>query len=78
MAEAFIDFLWSQDAQRAYGRYGLRPVDETVLREVQAQFPPVEDLWKIDFLGGWKTVGTEIYGPQGIYTKMFDELHGSK
>jgi len=77
-AEGFIDFLWSQDAQRAYGRYGLRPVDEEVLKEVQAQFPAVEDLWKIDFLGGWKSVGTEIYGPQGVYTKMFDELHGSK
>jgi len=78
VAEAFIDFLWSEEAQRAYARYGLRPVDQTVAQEVKAQFPPVDDLWKIDYLGGWKRVGEEIYGPQGVYTLVIEELQKSR
>lgn len=78
VAEAFIDFLWSEEGQRGYARYGLRPVDPTIAEEVKAQFPPVEDLWKIDYLGGWKKVTEEIYGPQGVYSRVIDELRKSQ
>src|SRR5918993_2753447 len=78
VAEAFVNFLWEKEAQRAYAKYGLRPVDPEVAEEVKAQYPAVEDLWKVDYLGGWGRVATEIYGPQGVYTKMFEELRGQK
>lgn len=74
VAEAFIEFLWSQEAQRAYARYGLRPVDSAVSQETKANYPVVKDLWTIDFLGGWKRVGNDIYGPEGIYTRVLAEL----
>lgn len=77
-AEAFVNFLWEKEAQRAFAKYGLRPVDQEVFGEVQAQYPAVEDLWKIDFLGGWEKVSKDIYGPQGVYTRIFEELHTSK
>jgi sulfate transport system substrate-binding protein len=77
-AEAFVQYLWEKEAQRAYAKYGLRPVDEQVAAEVKAQFPSVEDLWAIDFLGGWGKVSKDIYGPQGVYTRVFEELHGAK
>ena len=72
-AEAFLAFLWSDEAQRGYASYGLRPVDQKIAQQVKAQFPVVEDLWKIDFLGGWKKVSDEIYGPQGVYTRVTQE-----
>ncbi|MEW6125770.1 MAG: sulfate ABC transporter substrate-binding protein [Acidobacteriota bacterium] len=74
VAEAFVNFLWSQDAQRAYAEYGLRPVDLKISEEVKKNFPPVDDLWRIDYLGGWKRVTEEIYGAQGVYTKVIEEL----
>lgn len=77
-AEAFINFLWTPEAQRAFAKYGLRPVDQTIAQEVKSQFPPVEDLWKMDYLGGWKKVGDEIYGPQGVYSKITEELQKSR
>jgi|GEM_PF-85840 len=77
-AEAFVKFLFTPDAQRAYARYGLRPVDAAVANEVKAEYPPVQDLWKVDYLGGWDKVINDIYGPQGIYSKMYEELHTSK
>ena len=79
VAEAFVNFLWTQEAQRGYAKYGLRPVVPTaVAGEVLAQFPAVQDLWKVDYLGGWKKVSDEIYGPQGVYSKTTDELQKSR
>lgn len=78
VAEGFVNFLWTQDAQRAYAKFGLRPVYEMVAAEVKGQFPPVQDLWKIEYLGGWKKVTDEIYGPQGVYTRITEELQKSR
>lgn len=79
VAEAFVGFLWSQDAQRGYAKYGLRPVVPTAVgADLLGQFPSVQDLWKIDYLGGWKKVTEEIYGPQGIYSKVSEELQKSR
>jgi sulfate/thiosulfate transport system substrate-binding protein len=78
VAEAFLNFLWSQEAQRGFAKYGLRPVDQTVSQEIKALYPPVEDLWKIDYLGGWAKVANEIYGSQGAYTKVIENLQKTK
>jgi sulfate/thiosulfate transport system substrate-binding protein len=79
VAEAFIGFLWTQEAQRAYAKYGLRPVVPTAVgADLLAQFPPVQDLWKVDYLGGWKKIAEEIYGPQGVYSKVSEELQRSR
>lgn len=77
-AEAFVNFLWSQDAQRAYAKYGLRPVVATISMEGIEPLPAVQDLWKIDYLGGWSKVIDEIYGPQGVYSKIIEELQRSR
>ena len=79
VAEAFLNYLWTQDGQRDYAKYGLRSVTPDALTpEMLAQFPPVSDLWKIDYLGGWKRVTSEIYGPQGVYSKISEELQKSR
>ncbi len=77
VAEAFVDFLHGPEAQRAFAQYGLRSVDETVALENASKRPAVQDLWKIDYLGGWKQVSQDLYGPDGIYTQVFTGL-GSK
>ena len=78
VAEAFVNFLMSDEGQRAYSQYGLRPANEKLAEEVKAQFKNPEDLWKIEILGGWKNVTESIYGPQGIYTRAIQEVQGAK
>jgi sulfate/thiosulfate transport system substrate-binding protein len=78
VAEAFVEFLSSSESQRAFARYGLRPVNDEIAEETKAQFPPVEDLWTIGYLNGWGRVSEEIYGTDGVYTRMFEELHRSE
>ncbi|MFB3902024.1 MAG: sulfate ABC transporter substrate-binding protein [Acidobacteriota bacterium] len=77
VAEAFLEYLWSPEAQRAFARYGLRPLDSATAKEVEKTYPPVQDLWRIDYLGGWPKVTKEIFGPDGIYTKVYQKRHGS-
>ena len=74
VAEAFVDFLHAAEAQRLYARYGLRSVDDAVARENASKLPAVQDLWKIDYLGGWKKVSADLYGANGVYSQIFTEL----
>lgn len=78
VAEAFVEFLHGPVAQRAYAEYGLRSVDESVAEETAAEYPAVEDLWKIDDLGGWDRVATEIYGDEGRFTRAFEAVREAR
>ncbi len=78
VAEGFIEFLWTKEAQRVFAKFGLRPVDLQTANEVEGRFQPTGDIWKIDYLGGWRSVSTELFGPAGIYTKSFEELHAGQ
>lgn len=78
VAEGFVNFLWTAQAQRVFAQYGLRPVAPEVAGESGAQYPPVADLWKIDYLGGWQQVATDLFGPSGAYTRSFEEIHATR
>ena len=78
VAEAFLEFLWSKESQRAYAQHGLRSVDPEIAREFEAKYPAVQDLWSIDFLGGWPQVIKDIFGPEGVYTRAYQGLHGDR
>lgn len=69
VAEAFIDFLYSDDAQEIYAQHGLRVVNTGVAAEFEDQYPPVEDLFTVDYFGGWAQIMGEIFGEEGVYTR---------
>jgi sulfate/thiosulfate-binding protein len=75
VAEAFVKFLWTKEAQRVFARYGLRPVEPEAAKEAVSQYPAVTDLWKIDYLGGWPPAAEKLFGPYGAYTRSFEDLH---
>lgn len=67
-AEAFVEFLFSREAQEIFAKYGLRSVDPEVAKSTAGMYPPVEDLFTIDYFGGWEEATPEMFGEQGIYT----------
>jgi sulfate/thiosulfate transport system substrate-binding protein len=75
VAEAFLEYLSRPESQRAFAEFGLRPVDPEIAKEVEPRYPAVQDLWKIDFLGGWPQVTKDIFGPEGVYTRIVQRLH---
>lgn len=78
VAEAFRDFLFTREAQRIFAEYGLRSVDPDVATETQAQFPKVQDLFRIGDVGGWATVTPKFFGDDGIYSKLMEQVQSEK
>lgn len=74
LAEAFIKFLATPEAQRAFASYGLRPVDESAEQDLAAAFPAafpkVQDLFTIRDLGGWAEVSKTLFATGGVYERV--------
>jgi sulfate transport system substrate-binding protein len=59
LADAFVAFLWSQEAQRLFIQYGFRSVDEA-LNQADGRFPPIADPFFIGDFGGWQQAKPQI------------------
>lgn len=79
LAEAFVAFLHTEDAQRIFVEYGFRPVsqDTSVNKEAVTFARPVH-LFTIADLGGWEKASQLIFGPQGVWTRAVEELAKGK
>jgi sulfate transport system substrate-binding protein len=54
-AEAFVQFLFTPDAQQEFAKVGFRPLgDLGKQKEFTDKYPPVKQLGKIDEFGGWE------------------------
>jgi sulfate/thiosulfate-binding protein len=74
VVEAFLKFCFTKEIQRAFANYGFRSVDEEVAAEFTKEYPQPEHLFNIYYLGGWDAVHQEIYGPNGVWTQIMEEL----
>jgi sulfate transport system substrate-binding protein len=74
VAEAFVDFLFTKEAQQVFARYGLRSVDPEVAQATAAQYPAVEDQFTIDTFGGWEKATAEFFGEEGIFTRLISQV----
>ena len=63
-AQAFVDYLYTEEAQQLWADAGYRPVVESVLKADEDKFPAPADLFTIEDLGGWETVTTEFFDPE--------------
>lgn len=76
VAAAFINFLLTKEAQEIFAKYGLRSVDPEVAQATADQYPAVEDLFTIEYFGGWKEATATFFGEQGIYTQTVAKVQG--
>jgi ABC-type sulfate transport system substrate-binding protein len=69
-AEAFVDFLYTPEAQQIFADTGYRPVVDGV--ESRHQFPDPPNLFDIAKLGGWDRVNDEFFDPEsGVVAEIF-------
>ncbi|HDP95867.1 MAG TPA: sulfate ABC transporter substrate-binding protein [Candidatus Aminicenantes bacterium] len=73
VAEAFVQFLHSAEAQRAFARYGFRSVNADVAAEFATVFPRPPRLFDIRYLGGWKKATDLLYSSRGVWTRIFEQ-----
>jgi sulfate/thiosulfate-binding protein len=69
-AKAFVDFLYTPEAQKIFIGKGYRPVAEGV--PGADKFPTPAGLFEIDKFGGWDKVNDEFFDPeQGTIAQIF-------
>jgi sulfate transport system substrate-binding protein len=69
-AQAFIDFLYTEEAQRIFAGKGYRPVVEGALDK--GKFPAPARLFEIDRFGGWSKVNDDFFDPEkGVIAQIF-------
>ncbi len=72
-AKAFVDFLYSDTAQRIFADNGYRPVVDGVAKA--GEFPTPSKLFTIDDLGGWTVVATRFFDPdKGVLVQVETKL----
>ncbi|MEX1071931.1 MAG: sulfate ABC transporter substrate-binding protein [Anaerolineales bacterium] len=76
VAEAFVDFLFTPEAQEIFAQYGLRSIDPDVAAATVDQYPPVADLFTIEFFGAWPQARADIFSETGVFTIALQEVQG--
>ena len=76
VAEAFVDFLFTPEAQEIFARHGLRSVDPEVAAATASQYPAVEDLFTIEYFGGWDKATPDFFSENGIYVQTVSKVQG--
>ncbi|GIO69780.1 sulfate ABC transporter substrate-binding protein [Paenibacillus cookii] len=70
VAEAFVEYLRSKEAQTVFAEYGFRPVNEEVLKANESRYPVPSGLFDISYLGGWDEVRETLYSKKGIWYQV--------
>lgn len=73
-AEAFIDYLHGEEAQKLLVRHGFRPVNPEVEQSAGSRFAVPEGLFDIGYLGGWPEVREKLYSKRGIWYQVLAGL----
>ncbi|MBD2357311.1 sulfate ABC transporter substrate-binding protein [Tolypothrix sp. FACHB-123] len=72
VAEAFVKYLYTPEAQQEFAKLGFRPVDETVAKtkEIADKFPKVKTLGTVQDFGGWGEIDKKFFADGGIFDKI--------
>lgn len=76
VAAAFVDFLFTKEAQEVFAKHGLRSPEPEVAQATADQYPPIADLFTIDEFGGWEEATPTFFGEEGIFYKIFAQVQG--
>jgi sulfate/thiosulfate-binding protein len=76
VAEAFVKFLYSPEAQTEFAKVGFRPVDETVAKEKQFAelYPKVKDLSTVKDLGGWDAIDKKFFADGAAFDQIQSKI----
>ena len=70
IADDFLQFLRSNEAQQILSRWGFRSIDSKITAENAKDYPAPQVEFSIEDLGGWPKAQTEIFGADGVWEKI--------
>lgn len=71
VAQAFVDFLYSDEAQREFAKLGFRPVSPFISEEIVLQHSPIETLFTSQDLGGWDEIQKKFLNDGAIFDQIW-------
>jgi sulfate/thiosulfate-binding protein len=71
VAEAYLKFLYSPDAQDVIGELHYRPRDLEALKEHQAELPPLKLVTIDQAFGGWGVAQKQFFGDGGVFDQLY-------
>jgi sulfate/thiosulfate-binding protein len=69
VAEAYLNFLYTPEAQEIAARHFYRPRDAAIAEKYRAQFAPLE-MVGIDHFGGWSQAQKEHFASGGVFDQI--------
>ena len=72
LSREYLQYLYSDEAQRLIGENGYRPTDEQILKEFSDTYDLTMELWTIEDFGGWD----EAYKTYFEDGAQFDQIYG--
>jgi sulfate/thiosulfate-binding protein len=72
VAEAFVNYLYTPEAQTEFAKVGFRPVDKTVAsrKEFTDKFPVIKTLFTAKDLGGWDAINKQFFAEGALFDKV--------
>jgi sulfate/thiosulfate transport system substrate-binding protein len=70
-AKAYLEFLYTPDAQRIAAKHYYRPVDEAVTKEFAEQFPSIKLITIDQIFGGWQKAQKTHFADGGIFDQIY-------
>lgn len=70
VAEAFVEYLFTPEAQREFAKVGFRSVVPTVAKETADQYPPIKTLFTIEDFASWDEVQKRFFADGAIFDQI--------
>jgi sulfate transport system substrate-binding protein len=71
VAEDFLKFLYTPEAQEVVAKNYYRPTDKAVAQKYAGSFPEVQLFTIDDVFGGWEKAQPEYFGEGGVFDKIY-------
>jgi len=72
LAEAYLNYLYSDEGQDIAGKHFYRPTNEKVAKKYEKQFPKVKLFTVDETFGGWQKAQKTHFADGGL----FDQIYG--
>lgn len=73
ISQAYLEFLFSEPAQRLVGKHHYRPADSSVRAEFNDRFPEVRLFTVDEVFGGWRQAQAAHFDDGGLFDRMLVE-----
>ncbi len=71
VAQAYLEFLWSEEAQEIAARHFYRPRRDSVAQKYAGQFPKVTTFTIDEVFGGWAKAQAIHFADQGTFDQIY-------